>query len=185
MKILFFVVLFFTKGALAQFMEVQWNDHFQKELRINCSAEDKMCENICSASSICLLNEGACRNCIGTSLNMNYFLSELGRSIQRIGIPINPLQLADLLKSQEWASLTSQDVYNVIDPIQSIRVIKKFEALCPPESVSQILFLRLNSKTREIKKADMVYCELWDHVEIFTLTSKAMIDVQGNNSSKN
>lgn len=179
LKLLLILLFFIVKALYAQVLEVQWSDQFKKELIMTCSAEDKLCESLCSASSACTIQEGPCRDCIGTSVTMNFFISELGHLIQRSGNPLSSYVLFDLIKGKDWATLTYDDVYNIIDPIQSIKVMKRFEALCPIESISQIVFLRLNPKSREIKRAEIVYCNLWDHVEIYSLTSRPMIDIQG------
>ena len=179
---LIFLICFAT-GLHAQVLTINWNENFQKEILITCAAEEAFCEKFCSAASSCLIQEGFCRDCIGTSLRMNYILSELGQSIQNSGERIDALSILSSLKSQQLISLTSQDVYNVIDPMQSIKTLKKFESLCPADSLSQIMFIRVNPKSRTLEKPEMVYCDFGDRIELYRLLSQPRVIIQDINNS--
>ena len=183
MKAFLIFLISCTSGLHAQVFTINWNENFQKEIMMTCSAEEVFCEKFCSAASTCLFQEGFCRDCIGTSLRLNHILSELGQSIQNSGERADVPSFMSLLKSQQLISLTAQDVYNVIDPIQSIKTLKKFEALCPGESLSQIMFIRVNPKSRRLEKPEMVYCDFGDHVELYRLFSQPKVIIQDINNS--
>ena len=178
MNILLFLLLVSPITLYAQVMEVNWTRNFRKELSITCDASDLLCENLCEATSQCVIQEGPCRDCIGTSLKMNHLISEIGNTILNNGFSADKKVILETLKSRSFVTLTAQDVYNVIDAARSVRTFKKFESLCPEESVNQILFLSVEPRTREIIRPEFVYCDYYERAEFIEITSKITVDVQ-------
>jgi hypothetical protein len=60
----------------------------------------------------------------------------------------------------------AQDVFNIIDAHNAVSVYRRFESLCPGESIHQILFLRTEQITRKLLAPEFVYCE-YDKTEIY------------------
>jgi hypothetical protein len=174
MKNLLFLVLFCPLFLHAQVLEVNWTANFRKELNVTCDANDLFCETLCEATAQCVIPEGSCRDCIGTSVKMNYLISEIGNTILNNGHTSDKKMILEALKSNRFVTLTAQDVYNVIDAARSVRAFKKFENLCPGDSSNQILFL----SSREIIKPEFVYCDYFEYTEFFGITNKVLVDVE-------
>jgi len=174
----FFLIILFPVSIYAQVMELNWTPNFRKELVVTCDGSDLFCESLCEATSQCVIKEGPCRDCIGTSLKINHLISEIGNTILNDGVVANKTSVVESLKSNRFVTFVAQDVYNVIDAARSVRAFKKFEDLCPDESVNQILFLSVEPRTREIIKPEFVYCDYFDRTEIFEVSSEIKMDVQ-------
>jgi hypothetical protein len=167
----------------AQEINIHWNDDFRKEISIMCPEDHAFCSNLCGSDNTCILEEGFCRNCIGTGLKVYRFISELGKTIKP-KIEINQSEeVIPFLKNGNFATLTSRDVYNVIDSFDSLAVIRKFESLCPEESLSQIVFFELAPLTRDIRRPHFVYCELIEKVSFLGLSSSP--DIEDKNFFQN
>lgn len=172
------VTLFISQLSFAQVVEVRWTDQFRKVLDISCSAGDKSCEALCSSASSCTIEEGYCRDCIGTSIKMNTIISEIGNSIQNSGVKLSSDSFVKMILSHNYISLNADDVYNVVDSAQSLKTYRKFEKLCPPGSVSQILFFSVNPKDRSLLKPEMVYCDDFEQISFYGISIEVQVDVQ-------
>ncbi len=171
MKYFFLFFIFISFEVFSQSIETTWRDDFKKELSISCNGTNDLCFQLCESESNCYLEEGICRSCIGTGLKINYILSELGRSIHTNEEIYNSDSLLALLKNNTFATLRSNDPYNIIDAYGSIKVYKKFESLCREGSLSQILFLKLSPVDRSIIRPELVYCEYEDSVAFLKIHS--------------
>ena len=171
-------LLLILTNSYAEVIQTNWTDKFRKTLTVSCSANEIFCENLCGSSSFCQIEEGPCRDCIGTGLKINFIFSEIGQSILNSGKQVDLRALEELINSGEFVSLTAQDVYNIVDGVQSVETYKKFESLCPQDSVNQIIFLRVNPSTREIDRPEMVYCDLGNLSQTFLLTSRPTVVVR-------
>lgn len=177
MRSLIFLFIIIPFSLHAQVLEINWTSGFRKEINVTCEANDLFCETLCNASSQCIVPEGPCRDCIGTSIKMNHLITEIGNTITNKGLVANKSRAIEALKSNRFITLTAQDVYNVIDAARSVKTFKKFEKLCPEESVNQILFLSVNSTSREIKRPEFVYCDFYDRTEFYEISSDVIVDV--------
>ena len=157
MKIFLLLVFFMSPSLYAQELEVSWSASFQKELTVSCHAGEPFCEQLCKAASFCKLSEGFCRNCIGTGIEIYTLLQEIGQTIRAGGAVSDSGKLIDFLKSGRFVTFEARDAYNVIDAYGSLRILTKFEKLCPDGSVSQILFVGLGLR-RTIARPEYVYC---------------------------
>ncbi len=171
MNYLFLFFFFFSFNVFSQSFETTWRDDFKKELSVSCKETSEFCSKLCESESNCYFDEGICRSCIGTGLKINYILSELGRSIHTNEEIYNSDSLLALLKNNTFATLRSNDPYNIIDSYGSIKVYKKFESLCREGSLSQILFLKLSPVDRSIIRPELVYCEYEDSVAFLKIHS--------------
>lgn len=171
MRFLFLFFISFSINVFAQSIEISWRDDFKKELSFSCKASSQFCHELCSGDSVCYIEEGVCRSCIGTGLKMNYILSELGRSIRTTEENYDIESFMSFLKNNLFATLTSKDPYNIIDAFGSIKVYKKFESLCREGSLSQILFLKLSPDDRSVQRPELVYCEYEDSVSLLKIQS--------------
>jgi hypothetical protein len=169
LKNLFLLFIFFSFEVFSQSIETTWRDDFKKELSVSCKGTSDFCHRLCSSESNCHLEEGVCRNCIGTGLKINYILSELGRSIHTSEEVYQSDSLISLLKNNTFATLRSNDPYNIIDSFGSIRVYKKFESLCREGSLSQILFLKISPIDRSIIRPELVYCEYEESISFLKI----------------
>jgi hypothetical protein len=154
-----FILIFFmlVSSAFSQELEINWGPSFQKELSFTCGPGETFCEQLCHASSSCVMYEGFCRNCIGTGIEIYSLFQEIGQTI-RTGKAVHDFgKLIELLKSGRFASFGAREVYNVIDAYSSLRVLQKFEKLCPEGSDSQILFVGLTSR-RALARAEYIFC---------------------------
>jgi len=171
LKFLFLLSFFVSFNIFSQSIETRWRDDLRKELSISCKGTSDFCQKLCSSESNCYLDEGICRSCIGTGLKINYIFSELGRSIHSSEEVYNSDSLLELFKNNTFATLRSNDPYNIIDAFGSIKVYKKFESLCREGSLSQILFLKLSPLDRSITRPELVYCEYEDSVSFLKIHS--------------
>ncbi len=177
MKYLFLFFISFSINIFAQSIEITWRDDFKKELTFSCRASSHFCHELCSGDSVCYLEEGICRSCIGTGLKINFILSELGRSIRTTEEQYDSESFISLLKNNSFATLTSKDPYNIIDAFGSIKVYKKFESLCREGSLSQIVFLKLSPDDRSIQRPELVYCEYEDSVSLLKIHSSPDLEM--------
>jgi hypothetical protein len=170
-KILFFL---FTLG-LGQIVqagisfESSWNNKFQKELIVSCDENELFCKRLCEDNIRCILPEGPCRDCIGTSLMITNFLSEIGRTIVNSNVLSDKEEFLNFLMSGKFVTFVPNDVYNVIDASGSLSAMRKFEKLCPKDSLDQIVFFNVNPHTRKVIGPKSVYCVLEDSSSMFDL----------------
>jgi len=167
-------IFLFLKPVFAQKIEVKWTDLLRKEVHLNCNAGELFCENICKASSYCIIQEGTCHNCIGTGIQILHIFSEIGRSIHRID-QASFEDVGEFLKLGAFVTFSAQDAYNLIDTHQSVSVLKKFESLCPENSLNQILFFRTHPESRKLISPDFLYCEFFEKTEVFKIEDKILI----------
>jgi hypothetical protein len=173
MKMIFVFFLLVSQPAQAQIIDVFWSENYRKEIQINCSAGDIFCENVCGVASACYLSEGPCRNCIGTSLQIHHIFSEIGRSIHRTDM-IGAEVLQVFLLQGNFVTFTALDAYNLIDAHRSLGVLKKFESMCPEESLNQILFYRVHEQTRKLLNPEYLYCQFEGRAEFFKIQDKLL-----------
>jgi len=173
-KLIILFLFVFLKPVFAQKLEINWSDTFRKEIHLSCDAAETVCEDICNASSFCILQEGICPNCIGTGIQILHIFSEIGRSIHRVD-QSSLASLGKLLIQGDFVTFSAQEVYNLIDAHQSISVFKKFESLCPDKSLNQILFFKTHPESRRLISPEYLYCEFQDKSEIFKIEDKILI----------
>lgn len=173
----FFFTLFvlFLDVCWAQRIEVSWSDSFRKEVRITCGADDLFCEEICSSASACFLEEGLCRNCIGTGLQMHHLFSELGRSIRSAEV-VTSREVAAFLRAGNFVTIMGQDAFNIIDAHNSLESYRKFESLCPSGSLNQILLFRTDPETRKLLRPEYVYCEFQEKELFLRVEDRILIE---------
>jgi hypothetical protein len=147
-----------SQFCFTQTFDVQWNDQFEKELQVSCSAQETFCKHLCHAESFCMVKEKNCTSCVGSSLPMYRLFKELGRTIRSLQTPVSSHLLIDLIINGHFATFTSRDVYNVIDGYNSIDLLKKFESLCPGESLNQVLFVELGPVSHRYQDVKYVSC---------------------------
>lgn len=167
-----FFLLFSTLSQASVYFEVNWNANLRKELIVSCDSGSNFCQNLCGNANQCVRPEGACRDCIGTSLMMTNIIGEMGRTLVNSGKASVETEFLNMLLSNEFATLGPNDVYNVIDASGSIRAMKKFEQLCPEGSLDQLVFLQVDPYTRKIQAPKAVYCMLEEGSLIFDLSSR-------------
>lgn len=161
--------------------EVSWTTQFRKELIVSCEGGDLFCTSLCGNQKLCVIPEGPCRDCIGTSLMMTNIIGELGRTIVNSGELSSEYEFLNLLISNEFTTLAPNDVYNVIDASGSIRAMKKFEQLCPEGSLDQLLFLKVNPYTRKILAPTAVYCMMEEGSLIYDISSRPDVIINESN----
>ena len=181
--IFFFMTFFFSHELFSQTLDIHWSDQFQKEIFFHCRNDDNLCEMLCKDQSFCGFQEGICKNCIGTGLKMNHILSELGKTIKNTQQVFSDTELKEFLLSGNFSTLGYRDVFNVIDTFESLRVLKKFESLCPEGSQNQIVFLKLRPLIRDVQGAPMVFCELSENSLFFHLSQDPVVEVYEKNYS--
>ena len=182
MKLLLFILFIITiKSSWSQNIEVKWNNDFRKELHFSCQAQDFFCEKMCQAMSSCIVEEGICRNCIGTGLKLHHLFTELGKTILSSNVFFPQNTFIEIIRSGHFAAFSPKDAYNVIDAFGSLSVLKKFEALCPDESISQIIFVELDKTNRSIVGPQVVYCEYPDKSLYFKVRSTPDFSLEERN----
>lgn len=151
--------------------DVRWTDKFRKELVMQCLQRDNTCLSTCQKLNECVFPEGICRDCIGTSVRFSRMIDELGNLIQNDGsyAPLN--RVLDLVTSGNFVTLVPNDPYNVIDGVNAVRAIKKFEDLCPVGSQKQILFLSVDRDSRKIERPEVVICDFYGRSYFYGITS--------------
>lgn len=169
-RFLVLCLLFVMETQASVRFDVSWTSEFKKELVMTCEESSSLCQNVCGDSQSCIINEGACRDCIGTNLVMTNFITGVGRTIVNSGVVSSEDTLAYVLANGMFATFQANDVYNVIDGVNSIKAIKRFEKLCPEESSNQIVLLEVHPLTRKILRPAFVYCEMYEENLIFDLT---------------
>lgn len=173
-------VLTFNASASVYF-EVNWTKNFKKEVIMTCDKGTTLCHNVCQDDYSCTITEGSCRDCIGTNLTMTNLLSEIGRTIVNSGAMTDEGKIKHHLSGGRFVTLKANDVYNVLDGINSIKAIKRFEKLCPEGSADQIMFLEVDPYTRRILGPGFVYCDMYEETFIYDLTSTPEVVIQERN----
>jgi hypothetical protein len=163
-------------NLFSQTISVNWNQQLRKEIDVSCSLHEEECIHFCAGHQACKMEEKFCRDCIGTSLWMSHLLDSLGREItnKKIHFPIK--DFFKNLKGDKYIAMTPDDIYNVIDPYRSIHVYNKFAALCPEESLSQIIFLS-TGLDRKIGKAEVIYCNYINGHAFYELDSSPDLNI--------
>lgn len=172
MKLIIFCIFFSLTAQASVYFEANWSQELKKELTVSCDNGSQFCERLCSNANQCVIAEGACRDCIGTSLVMTNLLNEMGRTIVNSGELSIESQFLELILTNQFVTLSPNDVYNVIDAAGSVRAMKKFEKLCPEGSLDQLLFLKVNAYTRRIIAPEAVYCLMEEGSLIYNLTGR-------------
>lgn len=175
------LLLISTFAQAGVYFEVNWNSDLRKELVVSCDNGSGFCQNLCGETSQCIKLEGACRDCIGTSLMMTNIINELGRTIVNSSNLSVESEFLNLVASNEFVTLAPNDVYNVIDAAGSIRAMKKFELLCPEGSLDQIVFLKVNPFTRKVIAPQAVYCMMEEGSLIYDLSSRPDVIINSLN----
>ncbi len=162
------------------FFESSWNEKLQKDLIVSCEGKELFCKELCGDNSQCIIPEGPCRDCIGTSLMMTNLLSEMGRTIVNSEVLSDKEEFLNFLRSGKFVTLIPNDVYNVIDASSSISAMKKFEKLCPKDSLDQIVFLNVDPFTRKVLSPKAVYCVQEEDSYMFDLSTTPEVIINTN-----
>lgn len=183
MKTLIFLsLLLLTQNIYAAFeISPQWNNSYSKELIINCYPGEKLCQDLCQDALLCKQPEKFCLSCIGTSLMMSYLIGEIGRTIVTLPNETAPAKIIQGLKKNSFVTIGARDVYNVIDASGSIKVIKKFEKLCPFPTDDQVVFLDVDPVTRKVLSPSFVHCSARENSKNFELSQRPGVDIQERN----
>ena len=169
---LFIIGTFISFNAFASvYFEVNWTKNFKKEVIMTCDKGSSLCHDVCQDDYSCTIAEGSCRDCIGTNMTMTNLLSEIGRTIVNSAKMTSEGRVKENLSAGRFVTLKANDVYNVLDGINSIKAIKRFEKLCPEGSSDQIMFLEVDPYTRRILGPGFVYCDMYEETYIYDLTS--------------
>lgn len=178
MKLFILLILVsFNASAFIKF-EVRWTEAFRKELVLGCANFDSTCLSLCQQNNSCVIQESSCRDCIGTGLRMSRIIGEIGKGIRSDNRVVSVNRLLDLVHEGNFVTLVPNDVYNVIDGVNSLSALKKFEALCPPKSVKQIMFFSVDPDSRKIAKPEFVVCEVRGWPTVYGLTEDMPIVIE-------
>lgn len=169
-RLMIFSLLFSMNAGASVFFEVNWTKNFKKELIVTCDKGSTLCHKLCQDHYSCTISEGPCRDCIGTNMTMTNLISEVGRTIVNSGKMSVESKVIESFTRGAFVTFKANDVYNVIDGVNSIKAIKRFEKLCPEGSSDQIMFLEVDPSTRKILKPGFVYCDMYDETYLFDLT---------------
>lgn len=181
-RFIIFGFLLSMNATASVFFEVNWTTNFKKELTVTCDKGSSLCHKLCQDHYSCNISEGPCRDCIGTNMTMTNLISEMGRTIVNAGKMSLESKVVESITRGSFVTFKANDVYNVIDGVNSIKAIKRFEKLCPDGSSDQIMFLEVDPYTRKILKPGFVYCDMYDETYIYDLTDAP--DVVINESLK-
>lgn len=176
MKIISLIVLIISFNAQAYVkFDVKWTQTLRKELVVSCSSSDSTCLSLCQKSTECKIPEGSCKDCIGTGLRISQIIGDLGKGIENDGrfAPLN--RVLDLVTSGAFVTLVPNDPYNVIDGVNSLSALRKFEALCPVGSKKQVVLLSVDPETRRLEKPEVVVCDFYGWSYFYGLTSETSV----------
>lgn len=181
MKVVFLFLFFINVAGAAVKIDVRWTENFRKELVVSCDLREGACRSLCQKDSSCVFPESACRDCIGTGLRMSHLIEELGNTIQNDGQYADLNRVLDLVVSGNFVSLIPNDPYNVIDGVNSLRGLRKFEALCPVGSKKQILLLSVDPDTRKPGAPEFVVCDFYGRSYFYGVTSDPSVLIEDGN----
>jgi hypothetical protein len=146
-----------------------WNLDLQKTVEIHCPEnrshndvfgnEENLCQSTCSDNSFCLIEEGPFRNAASTNNGISYELFKfMGihfvNSLERV----HPKEVAKLLASRNFVTLTSRSVYNLYHRLDSRTVKRNFQSLCPNFTEYPMVFIEVDDYMRSYKDIKFVLC---------------------------
>ena len=96
---------------------------------------------------------------MGGTPQMTYIFSEMGTMIVAEE-EISDYELIDLIKSENFISISSKSIYNQHTALNSPELRKRFQSLCPDsKNHDPIVFFGLNEISLRLEEAKMVVCE--------------------------
>jgi hypothetical protein len=139
-------------------VETNWTLEYKKEVKVSCAEEEtSFCVSLCNNETECLLEEGMCKDCVGTSIHMTDFFRGIGNNI----VPLNSLLTDHLLRrleSGDFVTFTSKTIYNLLTALDSKKIKRQFRALCTDETEYPVVFAKVSPLRREIINIDLVLC---------------------------
>ena len=157
MKMIGLLLMMISFQVSAVSLETVWTMSSEKELHLYCAqTEDETCLQFCGDES-CIVSEPVCKNCVGTSVTMTYIFKEMGR-VYIAGEKLDDYYLYDLLNNQNFVSLTSRSVYNLVYSFNASSLRRQFRSLCNDGTAYPVAFFSKNA-AGEISRPDALWCE--------------------------
>ena len=178
MKKKFLFILFLTISAVsANEIDHRWNEYLSKELVVKCLEDSRLCEEICGDEYLCVIPERPCRNCMGATPQMTYIFSEMGKMIVAEE-EISDYELIDLIKSQNFISISSKSIYNQYSALDAPELKARFQSLCPEsEGSNPIVFFGLNPTSLRLEEAKMVTCTSEGKIVVKKMSHQGDFDI--------
>jgi len=181
MKVLIFLNVIFLYSFSAFGLEVttNWNDKYQKEVILNCSADNysNTCEQVCDSDTKCVIAEKTCFNCLGSSVYLTHLFKQMGQSYRSTGDIADDYSFVDFLLKGEFATLTSKSIYNNVDRFNSAALRDRFQSLCTNSTEYPVVFLESVGERNALGKVRYVTCG----DIVFTMTDNPDIDFNNKN----
>ena len=87
-------------------------------------------------------------------------------------------EFLDLLKSGDFASMTSKTIYNHVESYNSEAIKAKFQSLCDGDEYPTVIF-KVNPNTKRPQEAKYVLCHKSSELKVFMMDNKGDITVEG------
>ncbi len=154
-----------------------WNIKFQKEVTLSCSEGEYLCEDLCEKST-CKIQENFCRNCIGNTVYLTHFFDYLGKSYVNSGDEVTTDEFLALIKSGNFASMTSKTIYNHVEKYNGENLRSKFQSLCEGDEYPMVFF-KVNPTSKRPETVEYVLCRNTPELQIFRMDDRGDMLVEG------
>lgn len=169
------IALFISFNSYAEFnFSTKWVDYNTKVLKLTCSGEDTYrCDYICQDEFSCEIEEGICRNCVGNDLFITNFFKNVGHLIQSKDYELAQHQVYKPFMFDDFVTLTSDSIYNIITDYDSKKMKKQFMKLCPKGTKnSPVVFLSVDEFRIPVSisfvSCDSQFYEITDKPQIYS-----------------
>lgn len=176
MKFLVLTFLAFSSLAHSFTLETRWNYKFEKETVFTCNSEETLCQDICLKDK-CVQKETICRDCIGSSIYLTNFFTQIGKSIVKSDETMVE-DLRDLVLDESYVTIDAKSIYNHVTAFNDLEIRTKLQSLCLPlVDEKPIVVLKTNKASKLIQKALFVVCKSGETSTIFHLDNNGGVEV--------
>jgi hypothetical protein len=172
MRLFIIISTFLTAQVMAFEFKVDWNEKYQKVVELSCNEDITLCREICEDEKSCEFREKACRNCIGSTIQMTYIFSEMGRSFINTGVEAKVDDILDLIQTKKFVTLTSRSIYNHVDRFNGMELQNQFRSLCSNEVKYPVVFF---SKERNGRIGSVKYVSCGNQVFEMSQNSEVLV----------
>jgi hypothetical protein len=170
------LILGLSNSAFSFTLETRWNYKFEKETVLSCRSEDFLCQDICQKDK-CVKKETICRDCIGSSIYLTHFFTQIGKSIVKSDEAMVE-DLRDLILDEGFVTIDARSIYNHVTAFNDLEIRTKLKSLCLPLIDEQpVVVLKTNKGSKLIQKALFVVCKSGETSTVFHLDNNGGVEV--------